>query len=175
MWIPYKLLVTGLNVQYCDEIGEAKASTASFTENSATVEDTGSRCSQDTQTTEVSYECKIVQTHCPQFHSIGVQTDESNFFDEINFLSDDAKVHYYTGFANCDLLRSIFEFVMKKFANGEKRSYYWSSFIIVLLKLRLNLGLRDIAFWLNVSLATVSHLFHETLDIMLTRLEWLIK
>ena len=26
-----------------------------------------------------------------------------------------------------------------------------------------------------MSLATVSHLFHETLDIMLTRLEWLIK
>ena len=86
----------------------AKASTASFTENSATVEDTGLRCSQETQTTEVSYECKIVHTHRPQFCNIGVLTDESNFFDEINFLSDDAndandaKVHYYTGFANCD-------------------------------------------------------------------------
>ena len=63
----------------------AKASTASFTENSATVEDTGSRYSQETQTTEVSYECKIVQTHRPQFRNTGVQTDESNFFDEINF------------------------------------------------------------------------------------------
>lgn len=31
------------------------------------------------------------------------------------------------------------------------------------------------AFRLNVSVATVSRLFHETLDIMLTRLEWLIK
>ena len=100
------------------------ASTAideSFTENSATVEDTGSRySSQETQTTEVSYERKIVQTHRPQFHNIGVQTDESNFFDEINVLFDDAKVHYYTGFTNCDLLRSTFESVMKKFADGEK-------------------------------------------------------
>ena len=89
-------------------------------QDSDAVEDTGSRCSQETQTTEVSYECKIVQTHRPQFRNTGVQTDESNFFDEINFLSDDAKVHYYTGFTNCDLLRSTFEFVMKKFADGEK-------------------------------------------------------
>ena len=90
-------------------------------------------------------------------------------------MSDDAKVHYYTGFTNRDLLRLTFEFVMKKFTDGEKRSYCWRSFIIVLLKLRLNLGLQDIAFRLNVSLATVSRLFHETLDIMVTRLEWLIK
>ena len=72
-------------------------------------------------------------------------------------------------------MQSTFEFVMKKLADGEKRTYFWRSFIIVLLKLRLKLGLQDIAFQLNVSVATVTHLFHETLDIMLTRLEWLIK
>ena len=73
-------------------------------------------------------------------------------------MSDDAKVHYYTGFGNCDLLRSTFEFVMKKFADGKKRSYCWRSFIIVLLKLRFILGLQDIAFRLNVSLAQ-SHVY----------------
>ena len=158
-------------------IQEAMASTA--TVESLTEEigkDTDSRYgNQETQKTEVSYESKTIQTHCPQFRNISVQTDKDNFFDERNFLADDAKVHYYTGFSNSDLLQYTFEFVMKKLADGEKRSYCWRSFIIVLLKLRLNLGLQDIVFRLNVSVATVSRLFHETLDIMLTRLEWLIK
>jgi len=35
--------------------------------------------------------------------------------------------------------------------------------------------LQDIAYRLNVSLATVSHLFHATLDVMTVRLDWLIK
>ena len=51
----------------------------------------------------------------------------------------------------------------------------WCSFIIILLKLRLNLGLQDLVFRPNVSVATVSRLFHATSDIILTRLEWLIK
>ena len=104
---------------------------ASLTEDCATSEDTDSRYrNQETQTTEVTYESKVIQTHRPQFCNISVQTDESNFFDERNFLVDNAKVHYYTGFSNCDLLQSTFEFVMKKLADGERRSYCWRSFII---------------------------------------------
>ena len=68
------------------------ASTAiaeSLTEDSATGEDTDSRYSnQETQTTEVTYESKVIQTHRPQFRNISVQTDESNFLDERNFLVD---------------------------------------------------------------------------------------
>ena len=64
---------------------------------------------------------------------------------------------------------------MKPFCNGEKRAFYWHSFLIVLLKLRLNLGLQDLAYRLNVSLATVSRSFHATLNVMMVRLQWLIK
>ena len=64
---------------------------------------------------------------------------------------------------------------MKPFSHGEKRSYYWRSLLIVLMKLRLNLGLQDIAYRLDISVATVSRLFHETLEVMVARLEWLIK
>lgn len=64
---------------------------------------------------------------------------------------------------------------MKFFVDGDKRSYYWRSFIIVLIKLRLNLGFQDMAFRLGVSKATISRWFHEALDIMAIRLEWLIK
>ena len=55
---------------------------------------------------------------------------------------------------------------MKSFVDADKRSYYWRSFIIVLIKLRLNLGFQDMAFRLGVSKATISRRFHEALDIM---------
>ena len=87
-------------------------------------------------------------------------------------MSDDAKVQYYTGLPNCELRLSTFEFVMKSFVGGDNRSYYWRSFVVVLT---LNLGFQDLAFQLNVSKTTISRRFHEALDIMATRLEWLIK
>ena len=124
---------------------------------------------------EVLYNSKSVQTTPPKTSDIGVQTDDWEFFDEKVFLSDDNKVHYYTGLTKCAMLLSTFEFVMKPFCKGEKRAFYWRSFIIVLLKSRLNLGLQDIAYRLNISLPTVSRLFHATLDVMMVRLEWLIK
>ena len=117
----------------------------------------------------------MVQTTPPQTCDVGVQTDDWNFFNEKVFLSDDSKVHYYTGLTKCALLLSTFEFVMKPFCNGEKRAFYWRSFLIVLLKLRLNLGLQDLAYRLNVSLATVSRSFHATLEVMMVHLQWLIK
>ena len=160
---------TALRQRRIEEAMSITASTESFSQ------DADLRCVDQETQTEVSYESRMVQTYCPQFCNISVQTDKCNFFDEKNFLGDDAKVHYYTGLPNYEVLISTFEFVMQTFADGDRRSYYWRSFIIVLLKLRLNLGLQDIAFRLEVSVATVSRLFHETLDIMTTRLEWLIK
>ena len=124
---------------------------------------------------EVLSRSKSVQTCPPQTSDVGVQTDDCHFFHEKNFLSNDAKVHYYTGLSKCALFLSTFEFVMKPFCHGEKRGFYWRSFSIVFLKLRLNLGMQDIAYRLDVSLATVSRLFHATLDVMMIRLGWLIK
>jgi len=45
--------------------------------------------------------------------------------------------------------------------------------LVVLLKLKLNLGFQDIAYRMGISKATVSRQFHETLDVMYTQLEWL--
>ena len=68
---------------------EAMVSTAtaeSLSEDYATGEDTDSRCfNQETQTTEVLYESRIVQIHRAQFRSISVQTNESNFLMKATF------------------------------------------------------------------------------------------
>ena len=50
--------------------------------------------------------------------------------------------------------------------------FYCKSLIIVLLKLRLNLGFLGIAYRLGVPVATISQRFHEILDLITTRLEW---
>ena len=83
-------------------------------------------------------------------------------------------MHYYTGLPNVEILVATFEFVMKLTAFGERCGFYWRSFLLVLLKLRLNLGFQDLAFRINVSESTVSRKFHETLDIMAIRLKSLI-
>jgi len=103
----------------------------------------------------------------------GVETDYIDFFSEASLLSDDAKVQYYTGLLSYLLLKT-FELVMSPFVHGEKRSYYWRCFLVVLLKLKINLGFQDIAYRMGISKAAVSRQFHETLDVMHTRLEWLI-
>ena len=79
---------------------------------------------------EVLHDSKSVQTTPPKTSDDGVQTEDYNFFNENCFLSDDAKVHYYTRLTTkCALLLSTFEFVMKPFCNGEKQAFYWRSFL----------------------------------------------
>ena len=59
---------------------------------------------------------------------------------------------------------------MKLTAFGKRRSFCWKSILIVLIKLRLNLGFQDLAFQMGISMSTVSRRFHEALDIMTVRL-----
>jgi len=59
---------------------------------------------------------------------------------------------------------------MSPFVHAEKRSYYWRCFLVVLLKLKLNLGFQDIAYGMGISKPTVFRQFHKTLDVMYTRL-----
>ena len=120
---------------------------------------------------------KEVQTDAVVSHvsSIAVQTEDNSFFSETKFLADQVKVHYYTGLPNAEVLRCTFEFVVAFYAKGEKRNYYWISFLIVLIKLRLNLGFQDLAFRMDVSLATVTRRFHEMLDMMKIRLKFLVQ
>ena len=119
---------------------------------------------------EVQTDDLVSQSHL----NTAVQTEDNSFFSETEFLSDKVKVHYYTGLPNAEVLRCTFKFVVAFYAKGEKRSYYWISFLIVLIKLRLNLGFQDLAFRMDVSLATVTRRFYEMLDMMNIRLKFLI-
>ena len=107
---------------------------------------------------EVQTDDIVSQSHL----NTAVQTEDNSFFSETEFLP------------NAEVLRCTFEFVVAFYAKGEKRSYYWISFLIVLMKLRLNLGFQDLAFRMDVSLATVTRRFYEMLDMMNIRLKFLV-
>ena len=95
-----------------------------------------------------------------------------DFFSEDYFTNDDNKVCYYTGLLNREMLLSTFELVIP--FPGLKRDVYWRSFIITLMKLRLNLGYQDLAYRLGIPISTISRHFQEMLDIMAVRLDFLI-
>ena len=129
---------------------------------SSLVEASQSASSCDEQCSTTSTSCtstctKMVQTEL----SLSVASD--NFFNEAQFTSSDAKVHYYTGLPNAEVLISTFNYLVP--FPGMKRDYYWKSFLVMLLKLRLNIGFQDLAYRLNVSFSTISQRFHEMLNI----------
>jgi len=75
--------------------------------------------------------------------SVTEQTVVIDFFNEDDFTSDSDKVKYYTGLPSGELLKEVFKLVVP--FPGTKREY-WKSFIATMMKLRLNLGLQDLAY-----------------------------
>ena len=91
-------------------------------------------------------------------------------FDVEEFRNDNSRVKYYTGLPNFKTLMVVFELTYK-FVKCGKSLTPFQEMIIVLSKLRLNLGLQNIAYRCQISLATVSRIIRRwifTMDIRLT-------
>ena len=69
---------TALRCKRMEETVTGSLTVENSIEDPVTGEDTGS-INQEIQSTEITYESKIVQTHRLQFCNISVQTDESDF------------------------------------------------------------------------------------------------
>ena len=108
---------------------------------------------------------KEVQTECAG-ELVG------DFFNQEEFIKNDQKVKYYTGLPNRELLMEVFKLVVPFPGNKEER--YWKCFISTLMKLRLNFGLQDLAYRLQVSLSTMTRRYQEMIDMMYVRLNFLI-
>ena len=84
-------------------------------------------------------------------------------------------VKFYTGFSSFKKLRAVYTYVSKDIVHGSQAALtLFQQFIMVLLKLRLNLSDQDIAYRFGIHQSTVSRNFRKWIDVMYCRLKPLI-
>ena len=144
--------------------------------------------SNETDSASDTYEMEIEDIEeVPQqlISGTATQTEEFNYlfksgsagngrvFNQDYFRGDDDRVKFYTGLPSFEVLMRTFAFV-EPYVN--RRSLYlnkFQEFIMVLIKLRLNVPQQDIAYRFNVSRSIVSRVFSAlliTMDIHLSPL-----
>ena len=97
-------------------------------------------------------------------------------FKPENF-KDDKKVKYYTGLPSYSVLNALFEYLTEdlKLPNvipSAKKSVF-EQFVLVLMKLRLNLGDQDLAYRFQITQPTVSRYCDRWMDVLHTSLSCL--
>ena len=106
------------------------------------------------QTTEFDY----------MFQTSRYQAPNRDFFDT------EDKVRFYTGLPSMEVLMVVFEFVSPHVTRQTQSLDRFQEFIIVLMKLRLNAPLQDLAYRFVVSVSTISRISSHWIVVMDTRL-----
>ena len=106
------------------------------------------------QTTEFDY----------MFQTSRYQAPNKDFFDTDN------KVCFYTGLPSMEVLMVVFEHVSSHVTWQTQSLNRFQEFIIVLMKLRLNVLLQDLAYRFVVSVSSISRIFSHWIVAMDTRL-----
>ena len=91
-----------------------------------------------------------------------------------NFLESPKKVCYYTGLLSIEILDAVFEFVTPYVPNRRSATPPFQQFLMVLMKLRLNVDNELLSTLFNVHASTVSRYFRKWIDVMYERLKPLV-
>ena len=89
------------------------------------------------------------------FRPAGYQAPDQEYFDS------DAKVRFYTGLPSYEVLMVVFEHVSSHVSRKTQNLSRFQEFVMVLIKLRLNVPLQDLAYRFVVSVTTVSRISHS--------------
>ena len=86
---------------------------------------------------------------------------------------DDTKVQYYTGLPSYEILVIVFDFVTVGLPDsfGSSLCSVFEQFLMVLIRLRLNAGVQDLAYRFNIHPSTVCRYFNKWLDVLYTKLQ----
>ena len=87
-----------------------------------------------------------------------------------DFFQTDDKVRFYTGLPSFEILMVAFEHVSPHVTRKTQSLSRFQEFVMVLMKLRLNVPLQDLAYRFMVSVPTVSRIFSSWMVVMDTRL-----
>ena len=86
------------------------------------------------------------------------------------FFDSDEKVRFYTGLPSLEVLMVVFDHVASHVKRQTQSLDRFQEFIIVLMKLRLNVPLQDLAYRFVVSISTISRIFFQWIVVMDKRL-----
>lgn len=100
---------------------------------------------------------------------------ENRLYHFQTYIEDPDKVSFYTGLPNFNVLKLVFNLVEDYMVSSSKILSKEEEFMICIVKLRMNYLFKDIAYHLNVSVGTVHKAFHNTLDVLYTRLHFLVR
>ncbi|XP_034079283.1 uncharacterized protein LOC117550834 [Gymnodraco acuticeps] len=97
-------------------------------------------------------------------------------FNQESFENNEEKTKFYTGLPNFLVLLQVFQLCEPYITFGPMSVLSkFQQFILVLLRLRLNLPLKDLAFRFNISLSTASRIWHKLIDILHESTEFIIE
>ena len=90
----------------------------------------------------------------------GYQAPDREFFEA------DERVRFYTGLPSYEILNVMFQHVAPHVNRRTQTLNKFQEFVMVLMKLRLNVPFQDLAYRFAVSIATVSHIFSAWMVVM---------
>ena len=91
-----------------------------------------------------------------------------------NFLDSPSKVCYFTGLPSIAVLRAVFDFVSPCVSTSRSSLPPFQQFVIVLMKLRLNVDNELLSSIFHVHASTVSRYFKKWIDVMFERMKPLV-
>ena len=92
------------------------------------------------------------KTQTSEFDYLFKETANKESFTEAYFRSDDDKVKFYTGLSGLDILMTTFNFEIPHSTRRSPSLSLFQELIMVLMKLRLNVPLQDLAYRFDISL-----------------------
>ena len=97
-------------------------------------------------------------------------------FSQEAFQKNEEKAKFYTGLPNSLVLKQIFELCEPYISlNSQSSLSKFQQLVLVLMRLRLNLPLKDLAYRFQVSLSTVCRIWHKLVNVLHQRLGFLIE
>ena len=151
-----------------------------------------------TQTPAVADSDASTQTAISRVMDVGTQTSQVGYFDASTQTEDislqktgectytgveliegsDSKTRFYTGLPTWGVFLHVFSTLVMHIPRkraSRTRMTQRDEFLLVLMRLRLNLLIEDLAYRFNVAKSTVCHIFTTWIDVMAIRLKFLVK
>lgn len=133
---------------------------------------------QLTQTTLTSHEVGIQVSQVVVRK--GTQTDyyKDGSFSALYIKDDDSMTKFYTGLPSWKVFEHVFSIILPhipKTWSSRSKLQPKDEFLLVLMRLRLNLLHQDIAYRFSISMASVTAIFDTWINVMAERLKFLIK